>query len=96
MQLEGQARKLTTHSMAFTPGLLQTGPYASAVFTQTVPPTPRHEVGPRTTFRMQRQRIVRSGVTPYSAFIHQAALHMRFSGPEVQPAPLPPDSPDSS
>ncbi|MET8622566.1 helix-turn-helix transcriptional regulator [Kitasatospora sp. NPDC004669] len=82
-EFEGQARRLTTYSMAFIPGLLQTGSYASAVFAQTFPPLPRHEIDLRTAFRMQRQRIVRSGATPYSAFIHEAALRMQFSGTAV-------------
>lgn len=82
-EFEGQARRLTTYSMAFIPGLLQTGSYSSAVFSQTFPPLPRHEIDLRTAFRMQRQRIVRSGTTPYSAFIHEAALRMQFSGPTV-------------
>ncbi|MFE7531371.1 helix-turn-helix domain-containing protein [Kitasatospora sp. NPDC057542] len=82
-EFEGQARSLTTYTMAFVPGLLQTGPYAAAVFAQTFPPLPRHEIDLRTAFRMQRQRLVRSGATPYSAFIHEAALRMQFSGPAV-------------
>ncbi len=82
-EFESQARHLTAYTMAFVPGQLQTGPYASAVFAQTFPPLPRHEVDLRTAFRMQRQRPIRSGATPYAAFIHEAALRMRFSGPAV-------------
>ncbi|MFE6870912.1 helix-turn-helix domain-containing protein [Kitasatospora sp. NPDC057692] len=82
-EFESQARRLTTFTMAFVPGLLQTGRYAAAVFAETFPPLPRHEVDLRTAFRMQRQRVVRSGATPYSAFIHEAALRMKFSGPTV-------------
>lgn len=82
-ELESQARRLTTYTMAFVPGLLQTASYASAVFAQTFPPLPHYEVDRRTAFRMQRQRVVRSGATPYSAFIHEAALRMQFSGPVV-------------
>ncbi|MFI6152926.1 helix-turn-helix domain-containing protein [Kitasatospora sp. NPDC051170] len=82
-EFEGQARAMTTYTMAFIPGLLQTGSYAAAVFAQAVPPPPRHEVDLRTAFRMQRQRRIRSGVTPYGALIHEAALRMQFSSPEV-------------
>ncbi|MGA5817666.1 helix-turn-helix domain-containing protein [Kitasatospora sp. NPDC094028] len=82
-EFEGQARRLTSYSMAFIPGLLQTGAYASAVFAQTFPPLPRHEIDLRTAFRMQRQRIVRSGAVSYSTFVHEAALRMRFSSPAV-------------
>ncbi|KJS59745.1 helix-turn-helix domain-containing protein [Streptomyces rubellomurinus] len=82
-EFEGQARRLTTYSMAFVPGLLQTGVYASSVFAQTFPPLPRHEIDLRTAFRMQRQRLIRSGAVPYSTFIHEAALRMQFSSPAV-------------
>ncbi|MBD0695292.1 helix-turn-helix transcriptional regulator [Streptomyces sp. CBMA123] len=82
-EFEAQARKLTVYTMAFVPGQLQTGPYAAAVFAQSFPPLPRHEIDLRTAFRMQRQRLIRSGALPYSAFIHEAALRMRFSGPAV-------------
>ncbi len=82
-ELEGHARRLSTYTIAFIPGLLQTGAYASAVFGQAFPLLPRHEVDLRTAFRMQRQMVVRSGRTPYAAFIHEAALRMQFSGPKV-------------
>ncbi|WP_329488448.1 helix-turn-helix transcriptional regulator [Kitasatospora sp. NBC_01246] len=82
-EFESQATKLSTYTMTFIPGLLQTGSYASAVFAQTFPPLPRHEVDLRTAFRMQRQRAIRSGAVPYSAFVHEAALRMQFSGPIV-------------
>ncbi|MFD8708684.1 helix-turn-helix domain-containing protein [Kitasatospora sp. NPDC059648] len=82
-ELESGARKLTTYTTSFIPGLLQTGAYATALFAQTYPPLPHHEIDLRTAFRMQRQRVVRSGVAPYTAFIHQAALHMQFGGPRV-------------
>ncbi|MEU3562865.1 helix-turn-helix transcriptional regulator [Kitasatospora sp. NPDC006786] len=83
-EIEGRARGLSTYTMAFIPGLLQTNAYASAVFARNFPPLPCHEVDLRTSFRMQRQRIVRSGETPYLAYIHEAALRMQFSGPKVQ------------
>ncbi|MGW3073726.1 MULTISPECIES: helix-turn-helix domain-containing protein [unclassified Kitasatospora] len=83
-EMESRARALSTYTMAFIPGLLQTTNYASAVFARGVPHLPQHEVDLRAAFRMQRQNVVRSGETPYSAFIHEAALRMQFSGPKVQ------------
>ncbi|MFD0272798.1 helix-turn-helix domain-containing protein [Kitasatospora sp. NPDC127111] len=83
-EIEGRASSLSTYTMAFIPGLLQTSAYASAVFTRSFSPLPRHEIDLRTVFRMKRQHIVRSGATPYTAFIHEAALRMQFSGPKVQ------------
>ncbi|MEU6966885.1 helix-turn-helix transcriptional regulator [Kitasatospora aureofaciens] len=83
-ELEHGAHGLSTYTMAFIPGLLQTTAYASAVFARGFPRLPQHEVDLRTAFRIQRQHVVRSGRTPYSAYIHEAALRMQFSGPEVQ------------
>ncbi|WP_101380619.1 helix-turn-helix transcriptional regulator [Kitasatospora sp. GP30] len=82
-ELEGSARTLTGYTTSFIPGLLQTGSYSSALFAQTYPPLPHHEIDLRTAFRMQRQRVVRSGAKPYTVFVHEAALHMQFGGPKV-------------
>ncbi|MGW3077591.1 MULTISPECIES: helix-turn-helix domain-containing protein [unclassified Kitasatospora] len=82
-ELEGHARRLSVYGTTFVPGLLQTGAYTAALFAQAYPPPRRHEVDLKTAFRMQRQRIIRSGATPYSAFIHEAALRMQFSDPKV-------------
>lgn len=82
-EVESHARRLSTFTITFIPGLLQTGAYASAVFSQAFPTPARHEVDLRTAFRMQRQRVIRSGAAPYSAFIHEAALRMQFSGTKV-------------
>ncbi|WP_406091607.1 helix-turn-helix domain-containing protein [Kitasatospora purpeofusca] len=83
-ELEEQARTLSTYTITFIPGLLQTSAYATAVFSQTYPPIPQHEVDLRAEFRIERQHIVHSGGTPYTAFIHEAALRMEFSGPKVR------------
>ncbi|MET8702778.1 helix-turn-helix transcriptional regulator [Kitasatospora sp. NPDC004723] len=82
-ELEGHAKRLVTYTVTFVPGLLQTDAYASAVFGNSIPPLPRHEVDLRTAFRMRRQQVVRSGAVPYTAYIHEAALRMRFSGAKV-------------
>ncbi|MFD7826669.1 helix-turn-helix domain-containing protein [Kitasatospora sp. NPDC059803] len=82
-ELEGHARRLSVYGTTFVPGLLQTGSYTAALFAQAYPPPLRHEVDLKTAFRMQRQRIIRSGAKPYSAFIHEAALRMQFSDPRV-------------
>ncbi|WTG93741.1 helix-turn-helix transcriptional regulator [Kitasatospora sp. NBC_01560] len=87
-EFEDHARSLWTYTITFVPGLLQTSAYASAVFAQAYPPLPRHEVDLRVAFRIQRQRVVRSGATPYVAFIHEAALRIQFNGPHVRSAQL--------
>lgn len=82
-EIEGRAERLSTYTITFMPGLLQTSAYADSVFARAIPPLPHHEVNVRMGFRMRRQRVVRSGAVPYSAFIHEAALRMQFSGPEI-------------
>ncbi|WP_328955592.1 helix-turn-helix transcriptional regulator [Kitasatospora purpeofusca] len=83
-ELEGHAHGLATYTITFIPGLLQTTGYANAVFSQAYPPIPRREIDLRTAFRIQRQHTVRSGETKYTAFIHETALRMQFSGPHVR------------
>ncbi|RKT17575.1 helix-turn-helix protein [Streptomyces sp. 1114.5] len=83
-EIESHARAISLYTMAFIPGLLQTEAYTSAIFGRSYPPLPRHSVELRTAFRMQRQHILRSGDLPYSAYIHEAALRMQFSGAKVQ------------
>ncbi|MFC5667740.1 helix-turn-helix domain-containing protein [Kitasatospora misakiensis] len=83
-ELEGHARALATYTITLIPGLLQTAGYAAAVFSQAYPPIPRRDIDLRTAFRIQRQHTVRSGETKYSAFIHEAALRMQFSGQQVR------------
>nr|BFD89543.1 helix-turn-helix transcriptional regulator [Kitasatospora sp. Xyl93] len=87
-ELEAGAQRLTTYTSTFIPGMLQTSDYAHVLFAQTYPPLPDHQVDLRTAFRMRRQRIVRSGTTPYAAFIHETALHMQFCGPKILAAQL--------
>ncbi|MBV6701729.1 helix-turn-helix transcriptional regulator [Kitasatospora aureofaciens] len=81
--IEAHARRVFTYSITFVPGLLQTPAYAASVFARAIPPLPSSDVDLRMSFRLRRQQIVRSGATPYTAFIHEAALRMQFSGPEA-------------
>ncbi|MEV7600515.1 helix-turn-helix transcriptional regulator [Kitasatospora sp. NPDC089797] len=83
-ELEGHARSLSTYSITFIPGLLQTRSYAAAIFSQSYAPLPQHEVDLRTAFRLRRRSAIRDRETPYTAFIHEAALRMQFSGPAVR------------
>ncbi|MFI9332345.1 helix-turn-helix domain-containing protein [Kitasatospora sp. NPDC052868] len=82
-EMEGYAERISTYTITFVPGLLQTPAYAASVFDRAIPPLPQSEVDLRTAFRLQRQHVVRSGATPYTAFVHEAALRMQFSGPKV-------------
>ncbi|MBV6697042.1 helix-turn-helix transcriptional regulator [Kitasatospora aureofaciens] len=82
-ELEGHAKRITFCNTVYMPGLLQTSAYASAVFARLVPPLSSQEIDTRTTFRLRRQEVVRSGATPLRAFVHEAALRMQFGGPMV-------------
>lgn len=82
-EIEGHAERISTYTITFIPGLLQSPAYAASVFARAIPPLPRSDVELRMAFRLARQHIVRSGTTPYTAFVHEAALRMQFSGPKV-------------
>ncbi|MFJ7909674.1 helix-turn-helix domain-containing protein [Kitasatospora sp. NPDC096204] len=83
-EIEGHARGLSAYTMAFIHGLLQTNDYASAIFARSYPRLPGHEVDLRTAFRLRRQHIVQAESTPFTAYIHEAALRMQFSGARAQ------------
>lgn len=82
-ELEGHARELTHFAMTYIPGLLQTRSYANALFTKGLLPLPQQEIDLRTTFRLRRQQVVRSGETPYLALLHEAALRGQYGGRAV-------------
>ncbi|GAA1991043.1 helix-turn-helix domain-containing protein [Kitasatospora viridis] len=82
-ELEEHATALSCFALAFIPGLLQTRPYATALFTQTLLPLPQLEVDHRTAFRLRRQQVIRSGATPCSVFMYEAALRSHVGGRPV-------------
>lgn len=77
-ELEAGAQRLATYTSTFIPGLFQTSDYARVLFAQTYPPLAQQHVDLRVTFRMRRQQAVRSLDLPHAAYIHEAALRMRF------------------
>lgn len=71
------------------PGLVQTLEHARAVFRQSVPQLRPDEIEHRASFRVKRQAVLfREAPLPYTALVHEAALRMRFGGPEVTRAQL--------
>ncbi|MEU1507182.1 helix-turn-helix transcriptional regulator [Kitasatospora sp. NPDC005748] len=82
-ELEHHAESLLVLNTVSIPGLLQTDRYSAAMFTRLRPPLPPHDAEVRTAFRAQRQRILADGASPFTAFIHEAALRMQFGGPAV-------------
>lgn len=83
-ELEHHAVTLRTAYIAHIPGLLQTPEHAREIFRQAVPPLPPPDVEHRVSHRVKRQAILyRDKPTPYTAIVHEAALRMRFGGPET-------------
>ncbi|MER6397751.1 helix-turn-helix transcriptional regulator [Kitasatospora sp. NPDC001603] len=82
-ELEYHAESLLVLNTVSIPGLLQTSQYSAAMFSRLRPPLPRHDTEVRTAFRIQRQQVLTGGTSPFTAFIHEAALRMQFGGPAV-------------
>ncbi|MFF1921341.1 Scr1 family TA system antitoxin-like transcriptional regulator [Streptomyces sp. NPDC058221] len=66
------------------PGLLQTVDHAREIYRQAVPDLPPPEIEHRVSYRIKRQEVLyRTDPAPYRAVIHEAALRMRFGGPDI-------------
>lgn len=74
---------LAAHSIHI-PGLLQTVDHAREIYRQGVPEMSPPEIEHRVSYRVKRQAVLyRAEPVPYRALIHEAALRMRFGGPDV-------------
>ncbi|TMU90891.1 helix-turn-helix transcriptional regulator [Streptomyces sp. DASNCL29] len=83
-EIEHHATRIRTAQTVHLPGLLQTEEHARAIFDLSVPALRRLDVELRVAHRLGRQAIFnRENPTPYVGIIHEAALRMRFGGPEV-------------
>ncbi|WP_112465897.1 helix-turn-helix domain-containing protein [Streptomyces triticisoli] len=83
-ELEWHATRVRTVQFMHVPGLLQTEDYARGVFAAVLPPLTRLEVELRVAHRMERQQVFeRPESLPYIAYVHEAALRMRFGGDDV-------------
>ncbi|TDC05159.1 XRE family transcriptional regulator [Streptomyces sp. 8K308] len=88
-ELESSTVRMRVANTVHIPGLLQTSEHATAVFRVVVPRLPEHEVALRLAHRSERQQVITGdNAIPYVAIIHEAALRMRFGGPEVARAQL--------
>ncbi|MCX4970365.1 helix-turn-helix domain-containing protein [Streptomyces sp. NBC_00654] len=71
------------------PGLLQTVDHAREIYRQAVPEISPPEIEHRVSYRIKRQAVLyRTGAVPYRAFIHEAALRMRYGGRAIARAQL--------
>ncbi|WP_240139264.1 helix-turn-helix domain-containing protein [Streptomyces sp. MUM 178J] len=83
-ELEHHGHALRTAHTSGLPGLLQIREHALEIFRQVVPELTQPEIEHRLSFRMKRQAVLhRDSPPPYQAIIHEAALRMRFGGPDV-------------
>jgi transcriptional regulator with XRE-family HTH domain len=83
-ELEWHATCVRTVQVMHAPGLLQTEEYARAIFSAVLPPLSRLEIELRVAHRMERQQVFeRPDPLPYVAYVHEAALRMRYGGTEA-------------
>ncbi|MFE9635041.1 Scr1 family TA system antitoxin-like transcriptional regulator [Streptomyces sp. NPDC006463] len=84
MEREAEALALSWFDTLTVPGLLQTEPYARAVFGCRIPFVGEEKIELQTAHRMKRQEILRRTVPPTLSFvIWEAALRDRIGGREV-------------
>ncbi|MFH8286224.1 helix-turn-helix domain-containing protein [Streptomyces antibioticus] len=80
-EVEWHAARIRTVQFMHVPGLLQTEEYARGVFSAVLPPIRRLDVELRVAHRMERQQVFERPSPPgYLAYVHEAALRMRFGG----------------
>ncbi|MER6627255.1 helix-turn-helix transcriptional regulator [Streptomyces sp. NPDC000987] len=88
-QLEHHAAALRVALVIHIPALLQTTDHARALFREAVPPLRQYEIEHRVSHRIKRQEILhRENPPPYTAVIHECALHMGYGGPTTVRAQL--------
>ncbi|MBT3153017.1 helix-turn-helix transcriptional regulator [Streptomyces sp. CHD11] len=81
-ELEHHATALRVALVVHIPALLQTTEHARALFCEAVPPLRQFEIEHRVTHRIKRQGVLhRADPPPYTAVIHESALHMGYGGP---------------
>jgi transcriptional regulator with XRE-family HTH domain len=78
-ELEHHATYLRAIQMLHIPGIFQTPSYAADLIRSGVSELPVSEVNARVEHRMKRRKIFdRPAPVPFEAFIHEAALRMRY------------------
>ncbi|MET8807174.1 helix-turn-helix transcriptional regulator [Streptomyces sp. NPDC004546] len=88
-ELEYHASALRVALVIHIPALLQTTDHARALFKEAVPALRQYEIEHRVSHRIKRQEILhRQNPPPYTAVIHECALHMGYGGPTTVRAQL--------
>ncbi|GGT15125.1 transcriptional regulator [Streptomyces atratus] len=88
-ELEHKASYIRAIQMLNIPGVFQTESYARAIIRSGISDLPADELSARVEHRTRRRDIFdRPRPTPFEAFIHEAALRMRYCEPETMRAQL--------
>ncbi|MGW2044896.1 helix-turn-helix domain-containing protein [Streptomyces sp. NPDC001858] len=88
-ELEHRAMFLRSLQTVTLPGLLQTADYVRAIHGTRIPALSAEAVDLRVEFRVRRSQVLeRDDPPPFEAFVHEAALRMRYGGREVTQAQL--------
>lgn len=88
-ELEHHAVGLRVALSLHIPALLQTTDHARAMLQEAVPAFRPYELEHRLSYRIKRQEILhRSAPVPYTALLHEAALHVQYGGPAIARAQL--------
>ncbi|MFF8613945.1 helix-turn-helix domain-containing protein [Streptomyces sp. NPDC015350] len=88
-ELEHKASYIRAIQMLNIPGVFQTESYARAIIRSGISDLPADELNARVEHRTRRRDIFdRPRPTPFEAFIHEAALRMRYCDPETMRAQL--------
>lgn len=81
-ELEHHSSQLRVSLTIHIPALLQTPDHTRAMLREAVPAFRPHEIEHRLSHRIKRQTVLhRTDPPPYTALLHEAALHIQYGGP---------------
>jgi hypothetical protein len=88
-ELEHHAAALRVSLAIHIPALLQTPDHTRAMLREAVPAFRPHEIEHRLSHRIKRQTVLhRAAPPPYTALLHEAALHIQYGGTDTARAQL--------
>ncbi|MBA2944273.1 helix-turn-helix domain-containing protein [Streptomyces himalayensis] len=88
-EMEHHATALRVALTIHIPALLQTPDHTRAMLREAVPAFRPHEIEHRLSHRIKRQTVLhRDNPSPYTALLHEAALHIQYGGPDTARAQL--------
>lgn len=89
LEEEKRAARIQTFNSSVVPGLLQTEPYTSALFTESMPGKDAEKVALQVAMRSHRRAVLDSATPPlYWAIMDEAALRRPVGGPAIMAAQI--------